>query len=46
MGLMKNYLQMNHIMLIRMKRMAERLDSIEARLNDLEAMRELLGKKK
>jgi len=46
MGLMKNYLQLNHILLIRMKRMADRLDHIEARLNDQEAMQELLKGKK
>lgn len=45
-GLMKNYLQLNHIQLVRMKRMADRLDGIEARLNDLEAMQELLRQKK
>ena len=36
--LMKNYLQLNHILLVRLKRMAERLDRIEARLEDLEGM--------
>ena len=46
MGLMKNYLQLNHILLIRMKRMADRLNGIEARLNDQEAMQELLKGKK
>ena len=46
MGLMKNYLQLNHILLVRMKRIADRLDGIEARLNDQEAMQELLSKKK
>jgi len=46
MGLMKNYLQLNHILLIRMKRMADRLDHIEARLNDQEAMQKLLKGKK
>ena len=40
--LMKNYLQLNHILLVRLKRMAERLDRIEARLEDLEGMQELL----
>lgn len=40
--LMKNYLQLNHILLVRLKRMAERLDRIEARLDDLEGMHELL----
>lgn len=36
--LMKNYLQLNHILLVRLKRMAERLDRIDARLEDLEGM--------
>ena len=45
-GIMKNYLQLNHIMLVRMKKMTDRLDSIEARLNDLDAMRDLPGQKK
>jgi hypothetical protein len=44
-GIMKNYLQLNHIMLVRMKRMAERLEGIENRLNDLDAMRDLPGQK-
>ena len=45
-GIMKNYLQLNHIMLVRMKKMTDRLDSIEARLNDLDAMQDLPGQKK
>jgi hypothetical protein len=40
--LMKNYLQLNHILLVRLKRMTERLDRIEARLEDLEGMQEIL----
>jgi len=40
--LMKNYLQLNHILLVRLKRMAERLDRIEARLEDMEGMQEIL----
>lgn len=36
--LMKNYLQLNHILLVRLKRMAERLDRIETRLEDMEDM--------
>ena len=40
--LMKNYLQLNHILLVRLKRMTERLDRIETRLEDLEGMQELL----
>ncbi len=40
--LMKNYLQLNHILLVRLKRMAERLDQIEARLEDMEGMQEFL----
>lgn len=37
--LMKNYLQLNHILLVRLKRMSERLDRIEARLEDQEGMK-------
>ncbi|MCK4943089.1 MAG: hypothetical protein KAS65_05900 [Candidatus Aminicenantes bacterium] len=40
--LMKNYLQLNHVLLVRLKRMTERLDRIETRLEDLEGMQELL----
>ena len=44
--IMKNYLQLNHILLIRLKRMNERLDKMESHLKDLEGIQELLLEKK
>jgi uncharacterized membrane protein len=39
--LMKNYLQLNHILLIRLKRLNESLSRMELRLNDLEAIEKI-----
>lgn len=36
-GIMKNYLQLNHIILVRMKQASDRMERIESRMNDLEA---------
>jgi hypothetical protein len=40
--IMKNYLQLNHILLVRLKKMNERLDQIEDQLKDIEGNQELL----
>ena len=45
-ALMKNYLQLNHILLVRMNKINERLDQLEEQLKDIEGADELLlGKK-
>ncbi len=38
-AILKNYLQLNHILLVRLKQMNERLDQMEDRLKDLEGTR-------
>lgn len=38
-AILKNYLQLNHILLVRLKQMNERLDQMEDRLKDLEGAR-------
>lgn len=43
---MKNYLQLNHILFIRLKRIDERLGQMEVRLNDLEAIDKFWMEKK
>lgn len=45
-SIMKNYLQLNHILLIRLRRIDERLGQMEVRLNDLESFEKFRLEKK